>query len=223
MEVTMFVTNGRARALGGYLAVSVIVIAGVVLAPNQAQAHERNRVQPIPLSAFLQPADLGGVTPSQPDADLRPSLRPPKPGNDARYRSTALLRAEGAITALYPVADGPTVLLEYVAKYRGGGADRYVTEVRRALAGRQGRTDRDGQWTLLRTRVAGRDSLLIRLRERFEDPDRGPVVHDFYIVVARTGRVVVALTDLGWETGSGHQQLVLDLVPAALRRASSIR
>jgi hypothetical protein len=210
--------------LTGFLAVAIPGFAGLVVAAGPAEAHGAKPVESIPDSAFLQPADLGGAVPWRPDGDVWPSLRPPKPGVDARYRSSTLLRAEGTISVLYPVADNqPTVLLEYVAKYRGAGANRYVSELRRALGGRHGRTDQDGHWTLLRAGVAGHHSLVIQLRQQFDDPDRGAIVKDIYLVVARIGRVVVMLADIGWESGSGRLQIVRDLVPAALQRASSIR
>jgi hypothetical protein len=69
----------------------------------------------------------------------------------------------------YPTADFHTTLLEHIATYRGTGAARYLRELRRALP-TCGGTDDVGRWTVVRTGVAGRDSLLIRLRERWEHP-----------------------------------------------------
>jgi hypothetical protein len=65
--------------------------------------------------------------------------------------------------------------------------------LRRALPRCGSRTDEVGQWTVVRTGVAGRDSLLIRLRASGEYPDGQPFTHTTYVIVARVGHAVVVL------------------------------
>ncbi|GAA3453442.1 hypothetical protein [Dactylosporangium matsuzakiense] len=213
----------RVRRPARYAVVALLAAAGLVGSVSPAAAHRPGPAGSVADSAFLQAADLGGVIPTRPDAGLRPQLRPPRPGPDGRYRSVATLNAEGTVSAVYPAPEGrPTVLIDYVAQYRGHGAARYLWELRLALAGRSGYTDGDGQWTLLRSRAGGPCSLLIRLRHQFTDPDRGQITQDTYLIVARAGHAVVVLADIGWEYGSGHQPIVEALIPAALRRAATV-
>ena len=44
---------------------------------------------------------------------------------------------------------------------------------------------------------------------------------DTFLLVARTGRVVVVLADNGWETGAGHRALVRRLSGIAISRAAA--
>jgi probable HAF family extracellular repeat protein len=203
------------------LIVAVLSIGGAPAAsPAAASAHRPTPVAPIPASAFLQPDDLGGAATWSPEASRWPYLRGPRPNGDGGYASARSLRAEGTVAALYAVADRPTVVVEYVAAYQGDGAARYLAELRRALRRVGDAADRPGRWSVQATGVAGHDSLLLRLRRQIEDPVGQPLAHTTYVVVARTGRAVVSLADTGWESGSGHRGVVLDLIGAALGRAA---
>lgn len=178
----------------------------------------------IPPGAFLQPEDLGGAATAPADAELRPYLRPPQPcAAPGGYPAVGSRRASGAVSALYPVAETrPTVLLEDLGVYQNDGAHRYLRQLRRAVAGAGGCTDATGRWTVLAYDVAGRDSVLLRLREQVEDYDGNLVTRSTYLFVARVGAAVVTLADLGWELGDGHESVVRDLAPAAVRRAGTL-
>lgn len=209
------------RNLIRLLAVLLLIAGGALASAGSVQAHRRADVGVVPGSAFLQPQDLGGVQGRPASDGYAGHLRPPLPGGAERYRSQASLRAQGAILIDYPTADFHTTLVEYVAAYRGTGAARYLRELGRALAG-CGRTDEVGQWTVVRTGVAGRDSLLISLRETWEYPDGQPFTHTTYVIVARVDRAVVVLADLGWEYSSGVTTTIQPLIDPALRRAATL-
>ena len=176
----------------------------------------------IPDAAMLQPADLGGVAISPAAAALRPELRPPQPF--VRYHSAAKRVADRAVQAVYPVGDvRPTVLLEYVATYRGGGAAQYLRELRQAVRHSTGRTDDGRTWRILDQGIAGRHSMLLSVSQTVEYGDTGSRVQTIYVAVARVGHAVVVLADIGWEVGDGHEVIVRGLAPAAVLRASVLR
>jgi hypothetical protein len=222
-EDTMSTMRTSARRLVGYLAVVLLVTGGTLALAGPVQAHRRSEVGTVPGSAFLQPQDLGGVDRQQPTDGYAAHLRPALPGGAARYRSQASRQAQGAILIDFPTADFHTTLVEHIATYPGAGAARYLRELRRALPRCGGRTDEVGQWTVVRTGVAGPGSLLIRLRERWEYPDGQPLTHTTYVIVARVGRAVVVLADLGWEYASGQRVTIQRLINPALRRAATLR
>jgi hypothetical protein len=176
----------------------------------------------VPAAAMLQPADLSGVETSPAAEELRPWLRPPQPFGP--YRSAADRGADRAVQVLYPVGDTrPTVLLEYVAVYRGAGTARYLREIERAVDRCGGRADADGRtWRIVGRGIAGRQSLLLSVSELagYEDSTR---VKTTYVAVARTGHAIVVLADIGWEVGDGHQELVRRIAPAAVARAAILR
>jgi hypothetical protein len=171
---------------------------------------------------MLQPADLGGVETAPAAEDLRLWLRPPQPFGP--YRSAAARGADRAVQVLYPVGEvRPTVLLEYVAVYRGAGAAQYLREIDRAIGPCGGRTDVAGRtWRIVGREIAGRHSLLLSVSEvtGYEDSTR---VKTTYVAVARTGHAIVVLADIGWEVGDGHETLVRGLAPAAVSRAAILR
>jgi hypothetical protein len=100
-----------------------------------------------------------------------------------------------------------------VAIYASDGAQRYLRDVRRAVA-----TCGHG-WSMIASGVAGDESVLLRHREYI---DYAQTNKDTYIVVARTGRAVVVVADTGWETADGHEALVRSLSVAAVRRAAVV-
>lgn len=209
------------------VAVAVSAIGGLLLTVGAAQAATTavgpDRPVTVPPAMFLQPADLGGVVPQPADPELRPALRPPQPCVTGGFASLTDRYAPGAVTAVYPVAeDRPTVLLEDIGLYRGSGARWYMRELRRAVRSCEGCTDSSGIWSVIGRGIAGRDSLLLRL-ETAVDIEGSVYVHHDYILVARVGKAVVVLADLGWEVGDGHEDLVRSLAPAAVRRARSLR
>jgi hypothetical protein len=165
----------------------------------------------IPDQAMLRSEDLRGAEPAASDwAPLQPCTDRPDPGSRLR-------RDHRAIYALIGVNDRPTVVVEHVATYRHRGAHRYLADLRRALAACAGVDGPQGRWTVRATGVAGDDSLLFEHRTYI---DYANTYHHTYVVVARVGRVLVVVADVGWETSSGHVDLVRELSTKAVRRAA---
>ncbi|RSM39930.1 hypothetical protein DMB66_57750 [Actinoplanes sp. ATCC 53533] len=167
----------------------------------------------VPAAAMLQPEDLNGADTTTVTDNHWSALRPPQPCGP--YASAKLRRADRAVQAMIGTLDQsrPTVIVNDVATYAADGAQRYLRDVRKAVA-----TCGNG-WSVLASGVAGDESVLLRHREYL---DYAQTNKDTYIVVARTGRAVVVLADTGWETGSGHEDLVRSLSAAAVRRAAVV-
>jgi hypothetical protein len=223
----MYSTEGKRKVLRWGAAAVLAAVPGVLsltaVAPAAASPAGAGRpVTLIPAAAMLQPGDLDGVETSPAADDLRPWLRPAQPFGP--YRSAAEQGADRAVQALYPVGDvRPTVLLEYVAVYRGAGAAQYLREIQRAVGRCCGRTDADGRtWRIVDRGIAGRHSMLLSVAEvaGYEGSTR---VKTTYVAVARTGHAIVVLADIGWEAGAGHEALVRRLAPAAVARAAIMR
>jgi hypothetical protein len=172
----------------------------------------------IPDAAMLQSEDLRGAAPSPAtDDDYWSAWQPPQPCATRPYPGSALRRDHRAISALIGVNDAPTVVMADVATYRADGAHRYLRELRRALATCRGVDGPRGRWTVQASDVAGADSLLLAHRTYV---DYAQTYHHTYVVVARVGRVVVVVVNVGWETASGHVELVRELSATAVRRAA---
>ncbi|MFG1605202.1 hypothetical protein [Actinoplanes sp. NPDC049265] len=209
-----------------HLRVLLMTAAGVVSLMVAAPAAARSGMAPagtIPGSAMLQPADLAGAVPVPADQDLWPWLRPPAP--HAYLSRVGVRTAERAVRVVYPVAETqPTVLLEYVAVYRGMGAERYLWRLRGAVSRPHARCAADGRtWRLAATGVAGRDSLLLSVSQTVQYPDGTGRVQTAYVAVARVGHALVVVADVGWEYGDGHRSLTRRLAPVAVRRAAQLR
>ncbi|HEU5106944.1 MAG TPA: hypothetical protein VFT95_00055 [Micromonosporaceae bacterium] len=174
-------------------------------------------------AALLQPEDLGGAETVAAPRQLCPYLRPPRPGPD-RYRSEAMRADSRAISAVYTMAEWPTLLLEHLGFYREGGAAAYLAELRAALSGLHGRAEGTRHWAVVDEDVAGDESLVLRLRECSPRSTRAPASRRTrYLVVARVGGGVIVLGDLGWRLGDGHEALVRRLAPVAVNRAERLR
>jgi hypothetical protein len=171
----------------------------------------------IPDAAMLQAADLYGATPTAVTDDYWSALRPPQPCATRGYPSAALRRTDRAITALIGIDERPTVIMEDVATYRATGAHRYLRDLRRAVAACTGPDEQGRTWSVLATGVAGDESVLLRLREYI---DYAETFKDSYVLVARVGRALVVLADVGWETAGGHLTLVRELGTTAAQRAT---
>lgn len=172
----------------------------------------------IPDAAMLQAEDLRGSEPQPVTDDYWDRLRPPQPCATRPYPSTALRRTDRAIWAMVGLDERPTVVVEDVALYRGNGARQYFADLRRALNACGG-DDADGaRWRVLDRGIAGDQSVLLRHRVYV---DYAETYKDTYILVARTGRVLVTVADAGWEEGDGHEALVRELSTVAVRRAAA--
>ena len=69
---------------------------------------------------------------------------------------------------------------------------------------------------MLATGVAGDESLLLRRRVFIDYAD---TYHNTYLIVARTGRVLVVVAGIGWETSS-ETRPSSQLATKAVRRAA---
>ncbi|MEJ3745804.1 hypothetical protein WEI85_21240 [Actinomycetes bacterium KLBMP 9797] len=205
---------------GAFACVALIGLAAPGQHPTVLAYRSGTTPQPaIPDAALLQPDELRGATPTPVTGDYWSAMRPPQPCTDRPYPSAVLSRADRAISALIGVDDAPTSVMEHVAVYRSNGAQQYLRQLRRALAACGGHDKDDVLWTVHATGVAGHDSLLLSRRTYI---DYAESYHHTYLVVARTGRVLVVVADTGWETRSGHEALVRELGAAAVRRAATL-
>ncbi|GAA3927853.1 hypothetical protein [Actinoplanes auranticolor] len=195
--------------------------AGCVALIGRAARHQRPTIltyrmastpaYAVPAAAMLQPADLNGTPPTTVTDDYWSALQPPQPCGP--YSSAGLRRGHRTVQAMIGVDNRPSVIVNDVATYASGGAHRYLTQLRKAVA-----TCGHG-WSLVGTGVAGDESLLLRRREYI---DYAETNKDTYVVVARTGRAVVVVADTGWETQHGHEAVVRRLSPAAVERAAVV-
>lgn len=227
--------NNRGRGSGATVRTAVtLALAGALAATGTMPARAAPRQNPtvlayhsgsaprpaIPDAALLQPEDLGGATPEPfGDDGYWSTLLPPRPCAEGPFPSTALRRADRSVMAL--VGDGddgpPNVVMEHVATYRSDGAQRYMRELRLALRACDGPDELGARWTVLGTGAAGDESLVLR-RQTYVD--YAQAYKNTYLVVARTGRVLVVVHDIGWETGSGDETLARELGATAVRRAA---
>lgn len=179
----------------------------------------------IPDAALLQPKDLDGAQTER----TRPSplFGPPQPFAESAYPSDRLRRGERAIYAIYRRPAAPadyiptTQILEYVALYRPGGPAELFADLEAAIERCPGVSGDQHQrrWRVIDSGLAGEYSLLIRMSCDCT-PNSGNFAGTVYVAIARTEAVVVAVADIGWETGAGGDELVRMFLPAAIRRAS---
>ncbi|GAA1638090.1 hypothetical protein [Actinoplanes couchii] len=164
----------------------------------------------IPDSAMLSVDDLGGSKPYPVDGESWPKLRPPRPCGLKPPKPTA----DRAVSAVIDVDQAPVVVLEYLALHRSERAARdYLRGLRTALQGCDDKT-----WKLLES---GRDRLVLRWTQSWEHVDQ-QVTHHTYVVVSRTGRTVVVMADVGWETSDGERTRAENLTTRALKRAATL-
>jgi hypothetical protein len=172
----------------------------------------------IPGRAMLQASELRGATPSTLDDGSWAHMRPPEPCGEGAYPSAALCRSSRAISAVVGVNGTFNVTVEYVGVYWPNGARRYVRDLQRALVTCRG-MDGQGSWKVIDTGLAGRYSLLLRLGQRADHAGRTATWVSF-IAIARVGRVLVVVADIGGEAGDGRRELVAELISPALRRTN---
>lgn len=161
----------------------------------------------LPDRAMLRPSDLGGAEIHDADRESWPALRPPRPCGLRAPKTVA----DRAVTAIVDADRAPVVVLEHVALHPAGGAERYLRRLRTAV--------RDcPDWRLEKT---GAGTLTLRWTQTWEHVGE-QVTHHTYLAVARTGRAVVLVADLGWETSSGERSRAERLITPATRRAASL-
>jgi hypothetical protein len=179
----------------------------------------------IPDAVLLRPGDLGGAEVSESDLGYwRDGGRiPPRPCTGGEYPSDTRRTAERAVQAMVAPPPGqegtPNVVVEYVARYRAGGAAAFMTELRAALARCPGAgTVRSPAWAVLGKADTGDDSLLVRLTYvggYDGDPD---IRTEQYFAVVRIGRVILVLASVGWEISSGDVTAARTLAHVAAKR-----
>ncbi|GAB7045077.1 hypothetical protein [Catenuloplanes indicus] len=180
-------------------------------------------VAAIPDAALLHADDLGGAEVTEVPAGVRTDLRPPIP-------CPGLVRYPGApVTArtvggVFCRQDEPTVVLEQVAVYHGQDAARYTRALRNALTRCPAfhRCSHGTRWTVLDRGVAGDDSILVAQARPAGGFVGEPIVQTSYLLVARHGTVVMTLSDIGWETGDGHEAVIRVLMDVAFARLAEI-
>lgn len=190
---------------------------------SSAAAPERSD---IPAGALLQPSDVRGAEPKPMEEGDRGHLRPLRPCGDNDAYPSDDSRTAAVAMSYYLESDGtgtaPAVLVEFVGRHaQGGAADQFdeITEALRRCPGSLGEKKR--RWTVLDTGVAGDESVLVRIDERFSYGDGEPTTVSDYAAVARTGDMIVVVTDTGWENIDSSEQMVRDLIDKAVRRAAA--
>jgi hypothetical protein len=195
--------------------------------PTPPPAPVPGEMPDIPDAAMLRAEDLGGGDPPPAESVFWPHLQPPKPCAGAPSASDRLRETQRAITDMTgsgETPERPTVFLEYVARYRPGGAAQYLAELRDAIGRCPGAVGNgNGRWTATNAKLGGDDSLLIRLTRNVPGLGGQTARQTVYVAVARLGNAVVVVADLGWEGGNGHEPRVRQLTTAALHRAEIIR
>ncbi|MEU4564446.1 hypothetical protein AB0F72_39210 [Actinoplanes sp. NPDC023936] len=173
----------------------------------------------IPASALLQPADVGGAQPEKlPEGEFA-HVRPVRPCGDEPYPSDRLRTGAVAMRYLVRSDEGsvPTIVTEFLG--RGGAAEQFA-DIRAALdrcPGGLGEGQR--RWSVIGTGIAGDESVLVRIDERFSYADEEPATVSQFAGVARSGDMLVVVTDVGWENLGGSEELVRELTGKAVRRA----
>jgi hypothetical protein len=176
----------------------------------------------IPDELLLRSADLGGAQLEESSFEYwRDDGRiPPRPCAGDGYPSDAHRAADRLVQATTgQLATGLNVVVEYVAVYNANGAQAFMTELRVALTRCPGQgTVASPTWTGQGPVNVGDDSLLIRHR-RFGGYDGNPGTRtDGYLAVVRTGRVILVLASVGWETSSGDAATARTLATVAADR-----
>jgi hypothetical protein len=173
----------------------------------------------------LQPADVRGAKPRPVDKGEFAHVRPLRPCGDDRYPSDASRRDAVAVSYFLEPArgDSPSVVVQFVGVHAPGGAAEQFDDVREALRrcpGGLGQGQR--RWTVLGSDLAGDESVLVRIDQRFTYGSGKLKTLSHYSALARVGDVIVVVTDLGWEVGGGSEELVRDLIGKAVQRARTI-
>ena len=169
---------------------------------------------------------MRGAKPEPMESGDRGHLRPLRPcGDNEAYPSDRSRTAAVAVSFFLepdPAGTSPAVVVEFVGRHaRGGAADQFdqIKEALRRCPGSLGEKKR--RWTVLDTDVAGDESVLVRIDERFSYGDEEPATVSDYAAVARTGDMIVVVTDTGWENIDSSEKLVRDLIGKAVRRAGA--
>jgi hypothetical protein len=180
----------------------------------------------IPAGALLQPSDVRDAE-SEPIEEGRVShLRPLRPCGDSDAYPSDASRTAAVAVSYAPYSGGagtvPAVLVEFLGRHASGGAARQFDEINDALRRCPGNlAEGKRRWTVLDTDVAGDESVLVRIDERFAYGDEEPDTVSDYAALARTGDMIVVVADTGWEDIGASEKLVRELIGRAVERAST--
>jgi hypothetical protein len=195
--------------------------ASPAVVPVGASASAPATAPVIPSAAMLQPEDLRGDVPEPASDDDWAHLTPPDPCGTG-LDSDPLRLAADTQQAMIPsrgAVERPTVIVEHVARYKPGGADRLLAGIRAAVGKCPGPTgDGKQRWRLTE---AADGTLLLTVRSE-GDLAGMTVTHSTAVGVARVGDAIVVVADAGWENRSGDMKLVQELLPPAVQRAKTM-
>lgn len=193
-----------------------VTAAPATPAPTGSPSPLKERV--IASSALLQPDDLSGAALEPLAAGQSAHLRPARPCG-ARYPSDATRTAAVAMRAQVSPGAGqtPLIVLQYVGLHPGNAAAAFA-EIAAAVSSCPGSL-KAGQheWRAAGTDVAGDESMLLRVSDRFEYGG-SEVTTTTPVVVARVGDYITVVADLGWESASGDEEYVRQLAAKAVER-----
>jgi hypothetical protein len=180
----------------------------------------------IPAGALLQGSDVRNAKPEPMESGDRGHLRPLRPcGDNEAYPSDNSRTAAVAVSYFLEgdaTGTAPAVVVEFVGRHAAGGAAAQFDEITEALRRCPGSLgEKKRRWTVLDTDVAGDESVLVRIEERFSYGDEKPKAVSDYAAVARTGDLIVVVTDTGWENIDSSEKFVRDLIGKAVQRAGA--
>ncbi|GIG60182.1 hypothetical protein Lfu02_45540 [Longispora fulva] len=118
-----------------------------------------------------------------------------------------------------------TSVQERVLVHAQGGSVAFMAEVRDQVGRCPGdAASTSGAWRNLGSAGLGDESVVLsNTRQVRPIPSMPAVEQRTYAVVVRIGDVVVIVADLGWESGSGHEQVTRQLAKVAVQRAGVLR
>jgi hypothetical protein len=178
----------------------------------------------IPDTAMLSPADLNGAEVDPADSptigrlDICQDGRPV--GMDHRLAThsvAALYHAPGTPPDYVPDSE----ISETLWRYEPGGAARFLTDLKAALARCPGPTGDSGAVTrIVSTNLGGDESVLLKSTWTVEQG--GPHQHITYLAVARVNDTVVAVRDNGYESADGDEARIRSLTLRAIHNARTL-
>jgi hypothetical protein len=190
-------------------------------APSVEPSPSASLLADIPPDAFLQPADLGPGDVLTKDVANDVALNPC--GGQVAETDSMMVTREFIGFRYYfrGRKDSDGYGTEVITSYRPGGAEAYLSEVRRGLAGPCGRYE-DAEYryenTITAERFGGDDAIRISRKSVWKPNAR--TLSGIYVVVVRIGDLVVVLQVYEGYDGVDNPAYVDRIVTAALDRAN---
>jgi hypothetical protein len=174
----------------------------------------------IPPEAFLQPADLGPGDVLTKDVANEVDLHPCGGGRTAETDTMLVTREFVGFRYYFRHSkDFDGYGHEVITSYRAGGAEAYLSEVRRGLAGPCARyedAETLNENTITAERFGGSDAIRVSRKNTWKANGRVSVV---YVAIVRFGDVVVVLEFIEGYDGIDDPANVDRVVAAAINRA----